>query len=285
MVLKVVTTATTTNGTVTIIGGTANQINVSPNPITATGNIALANITTAGTYGNASTVAQVVIDATGRVTSASNVAISIANSAVTGLGTMATQNANAVAITGGNTSVTYDNAVYQIATANIAASSNAGAYSYGNISYSDIGLVATYANTANNSVQIVMQNQSGGSNASTDIVITNNTSVAYVDIGIASPTYSGGGGGLNTANVGYVYAGSTDLYVGTSTNNAVHFLANNGSTDAMVVNGNNTVTINAYAGTTNANATFNTSSLQLVPLGYLVLNINGTNYKIPYYNA
>lgn len=93
-----------------------------------------------GTYGNASTVAQFEVDAQGRIVSASNqtITISVANCTgavpntvnvlagglltgggaltgnvtisltsvpagnVTGLGTMATQNANAVAITGGN---------------------------------------------------------------------------------------------------------------------------------------------------------------------------------------
>lgn len=79
MVLKVVSTGTGgsgSNGTVTIIGGTANQINVSPNPITTTGNISLANITIAGTYGNGTTVPAISVDSTGRVTSASNVTIS-----------------------------------------------------------------------------------------------------------------------------------------------------------------------------------------------------------------
>ena len=69
-----------------------------------TGNVTmtLANTAvTAATYGTASSVSQVTVDAQGRITSATNVAIAIANSAVSGLGTMSTQNANAVAITGG----------------------------------------------------------------------------------------------------------------------------------------------------------------------------------------
>lgn len=88
------------NGTVTSVGtGTG----LTGGPITTTGNISLANTAVvAGTYGTASQVSQVTIDAQGRITSASNVTIAIANSAVSGLGTMSTQNANAVAITGGN---------------------------------------------------------------------------------------------------------------------------------------------------------------------------------------
>jgi len=57
---------------------------------------------TAGTYGNATQVAQVQINAQGQVTNASNVSIAITAANVSGLGTMATQNANAVLITGGD---------------------------------------------------------------------------------------------------------------------------------------------------------------------------------------
>ena len=60
---------------------------------------------TAGTYGTASQVSQVTVDAKGRVTVAANVAIAISNSAVSGLGTMSTQNSNNVNITGGNIAV------------------------------------------------------------------------------------------------------------------------------------------------------------------------------------
>lgn len=59
----------------------------------------------AGTYGTASQVSQVTVDAKGRVTVAANVAIAISNSAVSGLGTMSTQNSNNVNITGGNIAV------------------------------------------------------------------------------------------------------------------------------------------------------------------------------------
>jgi len=89
-----------TNGTVTNI---ATGTGLTGGPITGTGTISLANTAvTAGSYGTASQVSQVTINAQGQITSASNVAIAIANSAVSGLGTMAIQNANAVAITGGN---------------------------------------------------------------------------------------------------------------------------------------------------------------------------------------
>jgi hypothetical protein len=89
-----------TNGTVTNI---ATGTGLTGGPITGTGTISIANTAVvAGSYGTASQVSQVTINAQGQITSATNVAIAIANSAVSGLGTMAIQNANAVAITGGN---------------------------------------------------------------------------------------------------------------------------------------------------------------------------------------
>ena len=118
MLKTVAITSGGTNGTVTNI---ATGTGLTGGPITGTGTISLANTTVvAGSYGNATTVSQVTINAQGQVTNAVNVAIAISNSAVSGLGTMAIQNANLVAITGGNvtanvavTNTTSANATYQ----------------------------------------------------------------------------------------------------------------------------------------------------------------------------
>jgi hypothetical protein len=70
--------------------------------LTLTGyQFSITNVGTAGTYGSASQVPVFVTNAQGQVTSVTNTAIAIANTQVSGLGTMSTQNANAVAITGG----------------------------------------------------------------------------------------------------------------------------------------------------------------------------------------
>ena len=55
----------------------------------------------ANTYGSASSVPVVAVNAQGQITSATNTTIAIANTQVSGLGTMSTQNTNSVAITGG----------------------------------------------------------------------------------------------------------------------------------------------------------------------------------------
>lgn len=57
---------------------------------------------TAGSYGAASKTLTATVNAQGQLTALAQVDIAIANTQVSGLGTMSTQNANAVAITGGS---------------------------------------------------------------------------------------------------------------------------------------------------------------------------------------
>lgn len=92
------------NGTVTSVDtGTG----LTGGPITNTGTVSLANTAvTPAAYGSANTVATFTVDQQGRLTAAANVTISVSSGQVTGLGTMATQNANSVAITGGTVNAT-----------------------------------------------------------------------------------------------------------------------------------------------------------------------------------
>ncbi|MDD2765577.1 MAG: tail fiber domain-containing protein [Opitutaceae bacterium] len=83
----------------------AYQLTVNANTIlTAVFATAPATGVTPNTYGTAARVAQFTVDAQGRILGAQEVPIAIPNSAVTGLGTLATQNANSIAVTGGSIS-------------------------------------------------------------------------------------------------------------------------------------------------------------------------------------
>ena len=64
--------------------------------------ISLSSVGTASTYGSASSVPVFTTNAQGQVSSVTNTAIAISNSAVSGLGTMSTQDANNVSISGGS---------------------------------------------------------------------------------------------------------------------------------------------------------------------------------------
>jgi hypothetical protein len=241
---------------------------------------------------------------TGNVTLAVGT-VPVAN--ISGLGTMATQNANAVAITGGteanvsysNVSISSGNATLTnitatrvtsnniIATANTAPSSNVGAIQVGTNSFSDTGVIANFQSNVAGYNQVTIQNTSSASNASAEFIAYNNLGTAatnYATVGINSSTYSGSGS-INAPGYGYFLSGSTDMVVGTISANAIHFVANSSPTDAMVVNANNTVTIQALSQSTSASATFATASLPLVPAGYITINLNGTNVKVPYYSV
>jgi len=202
------------------------------------------------------------------------------------LGTMATQNANAVVITGGNATLTTITANNHVATANITTTANLGSYSYGTLGYSDINIFASYAANLTSYAQVVLQNANNGATASVDFVVSNDqgsSSANYGDFGINSSGFSGTGN-FNKAGAVYLYAASTDISIGTWSANAIHFIAGgNTNADAMTVNANNTVTIATLAQSTSSTATFATSSLPLVPAGYIIVNNNGTNVKIPYY--
>ena len=112
------------NSEVIYVSNVATGTGLTGGPITTTGTISLANTAvTPASYGAANTVATFTVDQQGRLTAAANVTIAIANTAVSGLGTMSTQNSNNVTITGGTmnvqainvTSTTTANATYGIA--------------------------------------------------------------------------------------------------------------------------------------------------------------------------
>lgn len=95
------------------VGATSNTTYVIAGTGMAGGGQLNANVTldlantavTAGVYGNASAVSVVTIDAQGRTTNAVSTPIAIANTQVSGLGTMSVQNSNNVSITGGSINV------------------------------------------------------------------------------------------------------------------------------------------------------------------------------------
>jgi hypothetical protein len=159
MVLKVVSGSSGGgSGTVTSV---ATGTGLTGGPITTTGTVSLANTTvTAGIYGNATTVSQVTINAQGQITSAANVAIAIANTAITngnitlgnttiGLGNTATTvgnlTLNNVTINSGNSTVTTGSIGY----ANISTALRTQAltgYLYGNANTGNVTAATTIPN-------------------------------------------------------------------------------------------------------------------------------------------
>ena len=235
------------NSEVVYVSNVATGTGLTGGPITTTGTISIANTAvTAGTYGNASYTSQVTINAQGQITNAQNVAISIASGNVTGLGTMATQNANAVVITGGTiNSVTENASTYT----NVSISS-------GNATLTNVN--ATLTNTANVQVRSL-----------TGYVYANNTANATATLTIPN---SGLTNSTTTLGNATLTLGSTTTSVGNLT-----------LTNVTISSGSVAINVANVTSNTAASATMSTASLPLVPQGYLYVNLNGTQVKVPYY--
>ena len=170
---------------------------------------------TAGTYGNAARTITQVVNAQGQLTNIFDQPIAIANTQVSGLGTISTQNANAVAITGGSidgTTVGATTASTVRGTTITATSqfSGAGTGLTGTAAGLSIGGNAATATTSGSVTNSVTFTNTGGAASGT----TYNGSVArtidYSTLGAPSTTGTGASGtwGIGiTGNAGTVTNG------------------------------------------------------------------------------
>jgi hypothetical protein len=149
------------------------------------------------------------------------------------LNNVSVANATAITVAGNITANSYT------ATVSLVGSANVGAFNYGNLTYSDTGIAIQTTGNLNSFIQHVVQNSNVGAVASSDYIVNNNLSTAttyYGDFGMNSSGFSGSGS-LNLPNAVYMYSTSVDLVIGTTTANNIHFVVNNGTTDALTLNG------------------------------------------------
>jgi trimeric autotransporter adhesin len=105
------------------------------------------------------------------------------------------------------------------------------------ISYSDTGILGSYASTTAGYNQLIVQNKSNASNASTNLNVSNDTATSgsgYAELGINSSAFSGTGS-FNLPGASYLASASTDLSIGTYGAYNVHFVTNSSTTDAMTI--------------------------------------------------
>jgi hypothetical protein len=153
--------------------------------LSANRTIALANTAvTAGTYGSDSRSITQIVDAQGRLTSVIDQPIAIANTQVSGLGTMSTQNANAVAVTGGTINGTTIGAT----------TATTGAFTTVTASTSLTSPILKASNSAGGALQNsggtpqIQWGAGGGNNVTIDVSANLNGTNAQIDI---SPTGTG----------------------------------------------------------------------------------------------
>ena len=199
----------------------------------STNSIAIGSSTVVG-YGDASGIS---IGNAASVNGSSGIAIgsaasvgSVSNALAIGAGASATNNANNSSAIGVNASATQSNEIILGDRGNINLAVGIGTENFSGSNREkflvDAGL-ATSVNAIvgkgnnNNYLQLNIQNQSGGSTSSSDVVATadnGNETTNYVDLGINSSNYSSAGilGGENNA---YLYTTGNDFVIGNSTNN------------------------------------------------------------------
>lgn len=117
---------------------------------------------------------------------------------------------------------------------------NAVQYNIGTLTYSATQAFSKLQTDANSFSQVVLQNSNTGSQASVDFIVSNAISTDnhfYGDFGMNGPNFTGVGA-FGQANNVYLYADGVDLAIGTTSANAIHFVVNNGTTDALKIDAN-----------------------------------------------
>jgi hypothetical protein len=138
-----------------------------------------------------------------------------------------------------------------IANQPISGSATQGAFAYGTLNGSDTGIFASYQTSIAGYAYMALQNTSSNAAATTDIALYNDTASLskYIDIGINSSAFTGTGN-FSLANAGYIYTNGGDLVLGTYSSNGIHFIINNGATDAVTINTSGAIAVNGSYGTT-----------------------------------
>jgi hypothetical protein len=184
---------------------------------------------TAGTYGDAGNVSTITVNAQGQLTNAVNTAIVIPSSSVTGLGTMALQNATTVAITGGSINGTLiGNATASSgAFTTLSASSNVTGVGFANFLNAPPTIGGVTANTG----AFTSLSASGTLTASANVVISqltgflygNNTSPVTASTTIPSSAVTGFGtmAEQNANNVAITGGAINGTLIGNSTAAAI----------------------------------------------------------------
>jgi hypothetical protein len=116
------------------------------------------------------------------------------------------------------------------------------------LGYADTGIVGSFVSTVAGYNQVIVQNKSSATNASSNLNVSNDAGTAgnnYAELGINSSTFTGSGS-FNIAGASYVASASTDLTLGTYGAYNVHFVTNSSTTDAMTIYNNGGISLGAF---------------------------------------
>jgi hypothetical protein len=264
------------SGTVTSInvsGGTTG-LTTSGGPITSSGTITLAGtlIVANGGTGAATLTGYVIGNGTGAMTASAT----IPSTAITGLGTMSTQNANAVAITGGTINGTSIGATTRSTGDFTTISGNTVTSTTPVLGFNATNTIASFGTTTASSYnQLIIQNQSNSAGASTNYVVSNNLgtdSTYYGEFGINSSTFSASTpADFYSINNGIYYSGHDgDVSVGSGNGFKTYLTYGTTGQSSHVINASGALGFTTNLGTTPAlsgTTGFGTSGQPLLSAG------------------
>ena len=199
----------------------------------------------ANTYGSASAVPVIAVNAQGQITSATTTSIAIANTQVSGLGTMSTQNANSVAITGGSINAT------TIGGSTAAAITGTTITATSSFSGSGSGLTGTAAslNIGGNAATATFATTAGSASTATTATTATNLAggAAYslpYQSAASTTTFLASGTGVLQSNSGLAWTTSPSL-VGTNFSS----IPNGALTNSSITIGTTNIALGATAST------------------------------------
>ena len=117
------------------------------------------------------------------------------------------------------------------------------------LGYSDTGLVSSFTSTVDGYNQVVVQNKSTATNASSNLNVSNDAGTAsanYAELGINSSTFSNGAGCFNIPGAAYVASAGEDLSIGTYNLHNIHFATNSNTTDSMTIYTTGGISLGTY---------------------------------------
>lgn len=141
-------------------------------------------------------------------------------------------------------------APYYIANGATTGSRNQGAFAYGTMGYSDTNVLLSLQSSVNAYNELVIQNTNSGASASTNIIVSNNLGTAstyYGEFGMNSSGFTGTGS-LSGVNNVYMASTSSDLVIGTTTANAIRFVTNSGTADALLIRSDGNIAVGNSTG-------------------------------------
>jgi len=246
------------SGTVTSVALTAPSfLSVSGSPVTTAGTLALNYSGTALPVANGGTGATTLTGyVKGTGTSAMTASSTIPNTDISGLGTMSTQNANAVAITGGTINNASIGVTTQAAGYFTTLSANGTTSTTPALSFNASNCIASLgANTAGTYNQLVIQNQSGAAGSSTNYVISNNIgtdSSNYGEFGMNASTYTSTTytDFFSMNNGVYFSSRDADVTVGSSNGSKTYLAWGTSGQSAHVINVSGAIGLSTNLGTT-----------------------------------